>query len=206
MENIIGIKFRTECISRNVPLCSLASVECFRCLMRDYPVTYSQILYPYADALSLSNVKGTEGTRLFGTHALFHGIEPEVLKCAAEYGIKSATEQLQLNSGDITDDFFVDIVEFELIDGNVAAGDIREFLKCPSDMVTAGDFGAMLSGFMPHWKLREAARVFASFVEMAYRKSGGAACGLLGGKLAINGDCGCLDEINDIFYQKTGER
>lgn len=205
MENIIRIKFNIAYTPQNIAVCSEISAECCRCLMQDYPVTYSQILYPYADALSLSGKKGTEGTRIFGTHAIFRGINADSLINAVEFGIKSAAEKFGLDEAEVKEKFPAEITEFMLTDGSVSAGQIHEFLRAESgEFAAVGDFGKMLSGFMPHWKIREAARVFASFSEMSYRKSGGRVYGLAGGKLAVSGECDDIAALEDIFRQKTG--
>lgn len=205
MEKVIGMKFNIEYTPQNIALCSAISAGCCRCLMQNYPVTYSQILYPYADALSLSGKKGAEGTQIFGTHAIFRGIDSDALKNSVKCGIKSVNGKFELDEAEIEEKFTVEFIEFNLIDGNVTATHIREFLKSEcSEIVTVGDFGAMLSGFTTHWRIREAARIFASFAEMAYRKSGGIVCGLVGGKLVLDGKCDCMNELEDIFFQKTG--
>lgn len=205
MENIIGIKFNVASTPQNIAVCSEISAECCRCLMQNYPVTYSQILYPYADALSLSGKKGTEGTRIFGTHAIFNGIHTDALANAVEFGIKSAAEKFGLDESELKEKFPTEITEFTLTDGSVPAGQLHEFLLAEnSGFAAVGDFGKMLSGFMPHWKIREAARVFASFSEMSYRKSGGRVYGLAGGKLAVSEECTDIAALEDIFHQKTG--
>ncbi len=205
MDKIIGIKFNIANTPQNIAVCSEISAECCRCLMQEHLVTYSQILYPYADALSLSGRKGTEGTRIFGTHAIFHGIDAEILTAAVEFGIKSAAEKFELDEAVLRQDFSAELTEFTLTDGSVPAGQLREFLRTEDgEFAAVGDFGKMLSGFMPHWKIREAARVFASFSEMSYRKSGGRVYGLSGGKLAVSRDCDDIAALEDIFSQKTG--
>lgn len=205
MENIIGIKFNIEVTPQNIAVCSEISAACCRCLMQDYPVTYSQILYPYADALSLSGRKGTEGTRIFGTHAIFRGIDAETLSKAVELGIRSAAEKFELDEAELSEGFPAELTEFKLTDGSVSAGQLHEFLRAERvEFAAVGDFGKMLSGFMPHWKIREAARVFASFSEMSYRKSGGKVYGLAGGRLAVSKEFDNIAVLEDIFRQKTG--
>lgn len=204
MENIIGIKFNVKCTPQNIEICSEISVCCCRCLMQDYPVTYSQILYPYADALSLSNKKGTEGTRIFGTHMIFRGVDREILESAIEFGVRYAADKFNIEN-ELKENFISEFVQFDLIDGNAAASEIHQFLSLEScETVTVGNFGLMLSGFLPHWRIRESSRIFASFAEMSYRKSNGKVCGLAGGSLALSEECDCMDELINIFHQKTG--
>lgn len=205
MENIIGIKFNIACTPQNIAVCSEISAECCRCLMQNYPVTYSQILYPYADALSLSGRKGTEGTRIFGTHAIFRCINANALSEAVGFGVKSAAEKFALEQAEVKEKFPTEFTEFSLTDGSVSAGQLHEFLHADGEEFAAvGDFGRMLSGFMTHWRIREAARVFASFSEMSYRQSGGRVYGLAGGKLAVSRECEDIAALEEIFRQKTG--
>ncbi|MDD6396180.1 MAG: hypothetical protein PUB37_08410 [Firmicutes bacterium] len=205
MKKIIGIKFNIACTPQNIAVCSEISAECCRCLMQNYPVTYSQILYPYADALSLSGRKGTEGTRIFGTHAIFRGVDIDVMNEAVGFGVKSAAEKFALDPAEVKEKFPAEFTEFSLTDGSVPAVQLHEFLYAEGgEFAAVGDFGRMLSGFMPHWRIREAARVFASFSEMSYRKSGGRVFGLAGGKLAVSRECENIAALEDIFRQKTG--
>ncbi len=205
MESIIGIKFNISHTPQNIKVCSEISAECCSYLMRNCPITYSQILYPYADALSLSGKKGAEGTRIFGTHAIFHGIHADELNVAVEFGIKFVSEKLEIDEDVLAASFSAEITEFMLTDSSVSAEQLHEFLHTESGELTlVGDFGKMMSGFMPHWRIREAARVFASFSEMSYRKSGCKVYGLAGGKLVVDNECANIAALEDIFHQKTG--
>ena len=96
--------------------------------------------------------------------------------------------------------------DFSLTEGSVAAEEINDFLKDENQLTTVGDYGITLSGFVPHWRIREASKTFGSFSEMAYRRSKGAVCGLSGGKLVLKSGCDCVEDLTEIFFQKTGCR
>ncbi len=210
MESIIGIKFGrngSAYTEHNIAACSLVSRGMFKFMIDKRPTTFSQILYPYADMLSLCGESGTESTQIFGTHMILHNIGNDIVAAALEYGMDFAVQN-GLASDTAGDILPLQIIGFTPSDGYVAAEDIAEFLQCGCDAQTVGNFSEMLSGFIPHWRIREAAKVFASFSEMSYRVSKGLICGLSGGKLALYGetDAQTLNEIKKICFRKTGYR
>lgn len=201
MERIIGIKFGSgEFVydEQHIEICSVISRSVFQYLIDNCPVTFNQILYPYADMLSLSYQRGTESTKIFGTHMILRGIEEDFVASALFHGLEAVTDN------DWQPD--VTVHHFWLNDGCAAAEEIAAFLECGCDVPTVGDFAKMLSGFVAHWRIREAAKVFASFSEMSYRVSKGAVCGLAGGRLALRWDIEphIIEKLNNICFQKTG--
>lgn len=204
MEEIIGIKLGGndfEYTEHNIYMCSSISRYMLKYIIDNYPLTFNQILYPYADMLSLSGKVGTESTQIFGTHIILRNVCGDIVSSLLEYCVKSA---IDMTNGVIQPG----TVQFSLSEGCVAAEDIAEFLKCECSVQTVGDFGKMLNGFVPHWRIREAAKAFASFSEMSYRISNGAVCGLSGGRLALRDSFNMcrVDEIKKVCFQKTGCR
>ena len=90
----------------------------------------------------------------------------------------------------------------------VMSSDAAEFLDAGAEcaLPSVGSFSEMLSGFVPHWRIRECARIFASFSEMSYRRAKGEIVGLLGGRLILTPQCDCPEALSVIFTQKTGVR
>ena len=211
-ETIIGIQWgggaHNEYSESEVALCSFASWRMLHCLM-DFPVTYSQVLFPYADALSLSEKKGTESTRVFGTHLLLRNVSEEAVEKMLDSGREFLSELCYDSETDFPQRLAPQVTAFSLNEGSVCADDLAAFLQgeC-GEWQTVGDFSKMLSGFVPHWRIREAARVYASFTEIAYRQSRGAIAGLCGGRAVLRDGCGdaLKDELEKLFYQKTGCR
>lgn len=197
----MGLKFGGDGFvgtEQNIAMCSAISRGVFRYLINNCPVTFHQILYPYADMLSLSCNPGTESTRIFGTHMILGGIEEDFVAAALFDGFASVADNGR--QPDVT------VHHFRLNDGCPTVEEIAAFLECDSDVPTVGDFAKMLGGFVSHWHIREAAKVFASFSEMSYRVSTGAVCGLAGGQLALRRDIdpNVMEEIRQICFQKTG--
>ncbi len=143
---------------------SALMVSCLRWLMRNHPLTYNQILYPYADALSLSEDESVRGAHayIFGTHAIFCGVEECVLNQAAEF-VSKQSEGVSAELVKISGDDFAD------------ADALRDFLRAErlaelSDgrgVISAGDYGGALVGNMPHWRIREESKYFAARIEKA---------------------------------------
>ncbi len=183
---------------RAIQRCSELSAVFFSALVQRHNITYNQILYPYADALSLCGNPGTMSTRIFGTHILLRGVEVQV--------ITNVMEEILSSGGLGNSALSYDVVEFRLYDGAALACDMAEFLCGEEGLRSVGDFGGMLGGFVAHWRIRECARVFASFSEMAYRRAKGAVCGLYGGRLVLSSECDCAEALSEIFTQKTGCR
>lgn len=183
---------------QHITTCSLISRGVFRYLIDNYPVTLNQILFPYADMLSLSGNRGSESTQIFGTHLILRGVEEAFVAEALFHGLQSVAEH----------EWQPDVIvhHFGRVDGCVAAEEMAAFLQCNSTVPTVGDFAKMLGGFVPDWGIREAAKAFASFSEMSYRVSKGAICGLAGGCLALREDIDptVTQKLRDICYQKTG--
>ena len=192
MEKITGIRFITEPTPENISLCSEYSIRFFSGLMKEHGVIFNQILYPYADALSLSGKPGTESTWVFGTHILIRNVEGGAASSILEE-IKPCQAGWELE-------------ELPVIDGEAMSRDIAEFLGADEEcqLPAVGEFSRMLGGFVPHWRVREAARLFASFTEMSYRRSKGELVGLLGGRLILTPECDCSEALSSIFTQKTG--
>ena len=192
MEAVTGIRFTVEPTAESISRCSELSGCFLSALVRNHPVTFNQILYPYADALSLSGRPGTESTRIFGTHLLLHNVE-----CAA-----ALAESLPCGGPDW------ELVELPVCDGAVMSSDVAEFLRAGAEcsLPSVGNFPEMLGGFVSHWRIRECARLFASFSEMSYRRAGGEIVGLLGGRLILTPQCDCQEVLSAIFTQKTGVR
>ncbi|MBQ1441646.1 MAG: hypothetical protein IIZ08_06990 [Clostridia bacterium] len=194
MERITGIRYITEPAAEEIKRRSEYSAEFLNALIKRGQITYNQILYPYADALSLSGGEGTESTRIFGTHILLRNVEESAACEAMGEAMRERGAEYELT-------------EFTMYEGAVMAADVREFLKKGSDKALncAGDFGELLTGYARHWRIRECARIYASFCEMAYRRTKGGIAGLCGGKLIIlTGEEG-LREAAEIYVQKTGE-
>lgn len=191
METITGVRFVCQPTAAEITRCSELSARFLTVLTGEHRVTFNQILYPYADALSLSGKPGTESTRIFGTHMLLRGIPPRLIESV-------------LNELLPEDDLRYTVTPFAMYDGAAKASDVAAFLRCESTLPGAGEFGNMLSGYVTHWRIRECARVYASFSEMAYRRAKGAISGLLGGRLILSGECDCREAVAAIFTQKTG--
>ena len=193
METVTAIRFIVEPTAESISLCSELSAGFFTALVRNHPVTFNQILYPYADALSRSGRPGTERTRVFGTHILLRHVELPLVSAAMAESLPTGAPQWEL-------------VELPVCEGAVMSSDAAEFLRTQAEcsLPSAGNFADMLSGYVPHWRIRECARVFASFSEMSYRRAKGEIIGLLGGRLVLTPQCECPDAIAAIFTQKTG--
>lgn len=201
MEKLLGLRFGGRDLlydEARISACSLASRVALRHLVDNYPVTFGQVVFPYADMLSLSGKTGTESTQIFGTHLILRGVEEEFVAAALSEGLAAAAE-----SGWQPD---VVVHHFYTMDGCAAAEEIAAFLACHCEGQTVGDFAGMLGGFVPHWRIREAAKAFASFSEMAYRITKGGVCGLAGGTLALRGGLfpECVEKVRDVCFQKTG--
>lgn len=200
MEKILGLRFGGSDFGyneQNIKICSAVSQNMLQYLIDNYPVTFNQILYPYADMLSLSCKNGSESTQIFGTHLILRGVEEEFVAEVLFHGLQSAAEH----------EWQPDVIvhHFGTVDGCAAAEEIAAFLQCDCTVLTVGDFAQMLGGFVPHWRIREAAKAFASFSEMSYRVSKGAICGLAGGRLALREDIEPIvtEKLRSICYQKT---
>ena len=194
MESVIGIRLVIPPTEEGTTFCSGLTAKVLRVLIAEKNVLYQQILYPYADALSLSGRRGTESTGIFGTHTLLRNIDGAA--------VEEAIARVRETEGCLTPP--CEITSFTLTDGSVKSSDVAAFLRCNAGTLAgAGDFSAMLSGYLPHWRIRECARVFASFSEMAYRAAGGCVCGLLGGRLILTRDASPT-EAASIFTLKTG--
>ena len=197
-ESITGLRFIAEPTQENVAQCSEQSARLLRTLVERHNITYNQILYPYADALSLSGVAGTQSTRIFGTHILLRNVPKELIDNVMHECFTEEKSQIPV--------FHREIVEFPLTDGMVKSSDIAEFLGVKQELPLpwAGEFAGMLGGWLPHWRIRECARYFASFSEMSYRRAKGEIVGLYGGRLILTPECNCPDDLAAIFTQKTG--
>lgn len=200
MERLLGLRFGGGDLvydGEHIAICSLASRVMLWHLMDNCPVTFSQLLYPYADALSLSGKNGTESTQIFGTHLILRGVEEVSVAAALADGLAAAAER-----GWEPD---VIVHHFYMADGCAAAAEIAAFLACRCEGETVGDFGGMLGGFVPHWRIREAAKVFASFSEMTYRLTKGGVYGLAGGKLLLHDGLptACIEKVRTVCFQKT---
>lgn len=210
-ETVIGIRWGNGCPCRevDVALCSHASWQLLRGLTRLYPVTYSQILFPYADALSLSDRKGTESTRIFGTHLLLRGIGEETGKALLAEGRAFLEGTGYAAQSGLSRRLAPQLTELPLTDGRVCADDVAVFLAAEcGGLYAVGNFADMLSGFVPHWRIREAARMYASFTEIAFRQTGGALSGLCGGRVVLRGSGADRDALlpllRETYFQKTG--
>lgn len=209
MERITGICLsggETACSREGLAACSVVARGMLRYLVESCAVTYAQVLFPYADALSLSGAKGTESTRLFGTHLLLRNVNGEHIRAAFQAGMAfAASEGFAPERAGIRR---CEGTAFPLIEGCAAAENIAAFLRCECDAPTVGNFAAMMGGFVPHWRVREAAKEFASFSEMAWRVSKGGVCGLAGGRLVLRGDGQdeTAEKLRDICFRKTGVR
>lgn len=196
MEQIIGIRLIAEPTGEQTARCSEISSLIMKTLMAKHKITYNQILYPYADALSLSGKPGTESTRVFGTHMLLRNVPEEWL-----------TEALAECACDIP----CELMQFPLTEGAAMSDDIQAFLQSgeaagsEANLPQVGEFGRMLSGYVPHWRIRECSRVFASFCEMAYRRAHGKIAGLSGGSLLLF-PFSDPSVVGAIFTEKTGLR
>ena len=192
-EDVIGIRFTAEPTAENIAHCSELSAAFFAALVERHCVTYHQILYPYADALSLSGRPDTRSTRIFGTHMLLRRID----RAQAE----SVMKECFPNGGTQ-----YEITEIPLYEGAAMSAEIAQFLRVQKECLlpSAGEFADMLGGYVAHWRIRESARVFASFSEMAYRRAKGEICGLYGGRLILTPACDCAEAIQKIFTRKTG--
>jgi hypothetical protein len=195
MESIIGIRFVTTLTEENIILCSELSARLLSDLTGKGCV-FGQILYPYADTLSLSGNPGAKSTRIFGTHLLLRNISPEAVAASLDSLAGGMAEEIPP----------MESIAFPLTEGSARAGDIAAFLDTPDELPSVGDFGGMLSGYVRHWRIRECARIFASFSEMAYRAGRGGAIGLQGGRLILKSSFPPeqLPAIRDIFTLKTG--
>ena len=203
MENLLGLRFFGADVvydGQKIEICSLASRVALRYLADHYPVTLNQMVFPYADRLSLSGKPGSESTQLFGTHLILRNVAEEAVAEALSEGL-SATAAA---NGDWQPDVVVH--HFGMSDGCAAAEEIAAFLECSCDGTTVGDFAGMLGGFLPHWRIREAAKEFASFSEMAYRVTKGGVYGLAGGALLLHDGLASdvIDRVRDVCWQKTG--
>lgn len=201
MEQILGVRFGGHDFvydEQQIAACSLISCGVLRYLVDNYPVTLNQILFPYADMLSLSGKNGSESTQIFGTHMILRGVEEDFVAAALFDGLSSAAEH------DRQPDVIVH--HFSTVGGCAAAEEIAAFLKCDGIVPTVGDFAQMLGGFVSHWRIREAAKAFASFSEMSYRVSKGAIVGLAGGRLTLRENVAptVMGKLQSICYQKTG--
>ena len=192
MERILGIRFIAEPTAENISRCSAYSARFFSVLVKDQQITYNQILYPYADALSLSGRTGTESTRVFGTHILLRNVDSSRASAVLAECLPSEARW--------------ELEELPVSDGAAMSQDIAAFLQTSADceLPFVGEFSAMLGGFVTHWRIRECARVFASFTEMSYRRAKGELIGLHGGRLLLTPECDCPEALAGIFTQKTG--
>ena len=196
-DRIIGIRFTAPPTQENVIRCSELSAAFLNALVKRCNITYNQILYPYADALSLSGAEGTESTRIFGTHILLRNIQDEAIETVMQQCFTAENQP-------VTDKY--EALDLPLTDSAAKSSDIAEFLSAGEEfgLPWVGDFTGMLAGWLPHWRIRESARNFASFSEMAYRRSGRQVIGLYGGKLILTPQCDCPEALSEIFTQKTG--
>ena len=192
MESIIGIRFIVQPTPENIVGCSECSAGFFSRLVKEHRVTFNRILYPYGDALSLSGKPGTESTRVFGTHILLRNVTCSLASTALTECLPAGARW--------------ELVEFPLTDGAVLSRDVAEFLSAGGEcrLPAAGEFSLMFGGYVAHWRIRECARVFASFTEMSYRRAKGELVGLLGGRLILTEECDCAEALSAIFTQKTG--
>ena len=193
MESITGIRFTAEPTAEVIKECSCLSAAYLRYLTETRAAVYNQILYPYADTLSLSGMPGAESTRIFGTHMLLRGIGAAEAEAAAAEVLPSEAPPREYRA-------------FTLTDGAAKSADIAAFLRegAESGLPSVGDFSEMLGGYVTHWRIRECARVYASFSEMAYRRAKGEIIGLCGGRLILTPECDCREALSSILTQKTG--
>lgn len=198
MERITGLRITAAASPEQIRVSGELSRKIMERLIKQYSFTYNQILYPYADALSLSGAEGTESTRIFGTHMLLRNVAPEEIKDVMQQCFTEEKSQMQPIDSEI--------VTFSLTEGAVSSTEIAGFLSEEKaiDLMWVGDFSKMLSGWLPHWRIRECARVYASFSEMSYRRAKGEIVGLYGGRLILTDRCDCREALSEIFTQKTG--
>lgn len=193
MESITGIRFIVRPETENIKKCAELSAAFFRALVNERQLPYNRILYPYADALSLSGRPGTESTRIFGTHILLRGVTAELAQSVTESCLPPDAPAREYR-------------EFPMYDGAAMSSDLAQFLQTPAEsaLPSVGSFAQMLGGYVTHWRIRECARVFASFSEMAYRRAKGEIAGLQGGSLILTPSCDCRQDLLHILTQKTG--
>ena len=197
-ESMIGLRFVAEPTEENIQRSAELSERLLRTLVKEHNLTYNQILYPYADALSLSGMKGTESTRIFGTHILLRNISAEQLHHVMSICFTDeAGQSIPIPH---------EIIEIPLTEGSAKTADVERFLKAgkPPQLRSVGEFSEMLGGYVRHWRIREAARIYASFSEMSYRRAKGEILGLCGGKLILTNACDCPEAVAAIYTQKTG--
>lgn len=196
-ERITGVRFTAPPTQENIMKCSELSAAFLRTLVEEQAITYNQILYPYADALSLSGAPGTESTRIFGTHMLLRNVTSEQ--------INAVMQECFTAKNMATSDQF-EAINIPLTESTAKSSDVVSFLAAEEEcaLPTVGDFTKMLAGWLPHWRIRENSRIFASFSEMAYRVSKCQVIGLYGGKLILTHQCDCSEALSAIFTQKTG--
>lgn len=177
--------------------CAWLQREMFLFLMKDSPVTYAQILFPYADERSVFTARELEEKPLFGTHAVFCGVEREMLAFASDAARKAFFDAFSEEAP---------TVEIKTISREKSS--VERFLgrKVMKGALNSGFFAAAIPSQCEHWQIRDAARRFASFVDIAESKSKGAAVGMLGGRLIMETEKDFSKTADKLYRMKTGEK
>lgn len=178
-QNIIGLRLEGgsagECSESARRILSSLSVN---------GVTYNQMLFPYADSLTLSG--GVPG--MFGSHILLWDVDPRLL---ARCTVRSCGDAVSARAR-----------EYRCSARELAGFFEERPCSPPQGYMLAGRFSDMLAGAVSPWAIRGRARVMCSFAEHTARLKGARVGGFCGDRLAVSGVP--ESEIINIFESKTG--
>ncbi|MBE6752809.1 MAG: hypothetical protein E7559_00395 [Ruminococcaceae bacterium] len=184
---IIG--FRFDC-PQEPELCAAAMQRLLRILTDKGLATFDLFLYPYTDALLLSE-RGS--TAMFGTHALLWGFDERALAEAAVEACQGRTALLRPRAC-LLDNDMRDIAAF-----------FSEGVHTPAEgEVLVGGLASLLAGSVRPWAIREQSRRFCSFCEHLARTKGVQPVALCGDKLLIKSEEDSLAAVEELYAAKTG--
>ena len=183
MENTLLLVSMTAQSTEQLRTCAAAQRKMIAYLMTNYNMTYSQILFPYADERNVFTGIELDEKPLFGTHALFSGVEKEWLERAAEESsVKVRIKEIKRSRA--------------ALESSLRAKGFCGVMLC-------GTF-ALLPGDCADWQIRDAARKFASFADIVETKTKGGVVGILGGSLALCCDDDFKSKAKELYASKIG--
>lgn len=180
MDNTLWVIEQSAANIEELKECALFQRNMLKFLMSTYSITYSQILFPYADERNLFTASELGEKPIFGTHAIVSGMEKEWLEAAASG--KAKIRRIKRSRSALES-----ALRASPFGGVMLCG---SFSELPADCAD--------------WQIRDAARKFASFADIVETKTKGGAAGILGGRLVLCCDDDFKSKANELYIQKTG--
>ncbi|MDR1002206.1 MAG: hypothetical protein LBL82_02910 [Oscillospiraceae bacterium] len=194
MNKLTGLKLRARS-EKETAICSSLLRELLKKLIEEHGVTYSRILFPYADRRNIFVSELLSESSIFGTHALFSGVDKEVLS--------SLLLTLCGEDGEC--------VQYELCEIERSSEALSDFLQNqPNEMTSAeeyiavGDFSKLIYGSVSDYSIRDFSKRLLAFSETLRIKNLALPIGFIGRSYIVkmsNPDIG-EKEINELYLSK----